>query len=225
MTPGSEELQGFLGLLDPGERDGVLTLGVLRAFPRGSLLMFEKEPGERVMILTSGRAKVSRLDEKGRELLLSIRDPGDVLGELAFLDDQPRIASVHALEPAEAVVIPSQAFRAHLERTPRIAVALLSVVASRFRDATVMRAQFAASDTLGRMAARILELAERYGDGGDAEITIDSPLSQEELAAWAGASRAGAAQALQTMRDLAWIETNRRRITIRNVEALRQRGA
>jgi CRP/FNR family cyclic AMP-dependent transcriptional regulator len=220
IAPGS-----FLALLDQQERSALDGLGVVRSFPRRSMLMFEHEPGERVMILLAGRVKASRLDQDGRELILSVRDPGDVLGELAFIDGHPRLATVTALEPVTALVIPSRAFRSHLERTPRVAVALLQVVTRRFRDTTLKREQFTASDTIGRLAARIVELADRYGTPTDRGVVIILPLSHEELGGWTGASRAGVAHALQTLRRLGWIETERRRVVVRDLEALRARAA
>jgi CRP-like cAMP-binding protein len=216
---------GFLGLLDPAERLALLTLGTRRQMPRGAVLMYENEPDERVMILEAGRVKVTRINEGGHETLLSIRDPGDIIGELGFIDGHPRVASVTALEVVRVVVIASRVFRAHLENTPRVAVALLELVTRRFRETTVKRSQFAASDTIGRLAARLVELTERYGVSSGQGIEIGLALSQDELAAWTGASRAGVAKALQTLRALGWIETQRRRIVIHDLDALRGRAA
>jgi CRP/FNR family transcriptional regulator, cyclic AMP receptor protein len=215
----------FRAMLDPHEWATLYTLGVPRSFPRGSVLMFEHDPGDRVMILIAGRVKVWRVEEEGHEVVLSIRDPGDVLGELAFIDGQPRTATVTALERVEALVISEHAFRAHLDRTPRVASALLEVVTKRFRETTEKRSQFAAADTIGRLASRIVELAERYGERSDDCIVIAGLLSQEELGAWAGASRAGVALALRTMRELGWIDTERRRLLVRDLDALRRRAA
>jgi CRP/FNR family transcriptional regulator, cyclic AMP receptor protein len=215
----------FLQLLDDAEREALERLGVRRRFPGEAVLMFEHEPAERVMVLLAGRVKVTLAGEDGRETLLSIRDPGDVLGELSFIDRQPRIATVTALEPVEALVMSGDAFRSYLSTTPRVAVVLLEVVARRFREATIKRSQFAASDTMGRLAARIVELAERYGTPSEDGIRLVSPLSQEELAGWTGASRAGVAQALQTLRGLGWIETDRRSLIVRDPESLRARAA
>lgn len=215
----------FSARLTPGERAAVHELGVRRTFPRQAVLMFEHEPGDRVMLLLSGRVKTGRVGHDGHEVLLSLRDPGDLLGELAFIDGQPRLATVTALEPVEALVIAAHSFRAHLETTPRVAVALLEVITRRFRDTTLKRSQFAMSDTLARLAARIVELAERYGQACDAGVAVVSPLSQEELAAWIGASRAGVAHALQTVRELGWVDTDRRHYLIRDIYALRARAA
>ncbi len=215
----------FLALLTPAEQAAVSELGSQRKYARGTVLMYEREPGEDVMVLQSGRAKVTRVEAGGYETLLSIRDPGDILGELAFIDGASRLASVTALEPVRTLVITSGVFRRHLETAPRVAVALLEVITRRLRDTTIKRSQFLGSDTIGRLAARIVELADRYGVDENEGIEIELALSQDELASWTAASRAGVAKALQTLRELGWIETHRRRLVVRDLAALRARGA
>ncbi|HTY96193.1 MAG TPA: Crp/Fnr family transcriptional regulator [Solirubrobacteraceae bacterium] len=202
----------------------VEALGRRTSFPRGSVIMFEGEPEERLILILAGRVKVTRSGPEGRELILGIRDPGDLLGELAFIDRRPRSATVSALEPMQTLIMPGSRFREHLEQTPRVALVLLEVVAGRFREATVERIQFAALDTMGRLSARILELAERYGQNVNGSIEVPMPLSQEELASWTGASRTGVAQALQSLRELNWLETRRGRMTVRDADALRARA-
>jgi CRP-like cAMP-binding protein len=187
--------------------------------------MFQDEHDERLMLLLSGRVKVQRAAADDHELLLAIRDPGELLGELAFIDGLPRVATVTALEAVEALVLGGRDFRSHLQSNPTVAVALLESVAERFRESTVKRLQFAASDTLGRLSSRIVELADRYGEEGEDGIAIAMPISQDELASWTGASRAGVAQGLQTLRELGWLVTERRRLILRDVEALRSRAA
>jgi|SRR5437868_1388077 len=215
----------FLAKLDDAERDAVLALGSVRKFPRGAALMFQGEHEDRMTMLLEGRVKVSRIDDHGHEALMSIRDPGDLLGELAFIDGDARVATVVALEPVEALVAPARDLRRYLETTPRVAVALLEIIASRFRDSTIKSSQFGTADTMGRLAARILELAERYGEPSAEGVSLTSPLSQEDLAAWTGASRAGVADALRAMRELGWLQTNRRTMVVRNIDALRARAA
>jgi CRP/FNR family transcriptional regulator, cyclic AMP receptor protein len=215
----------FLASLNSDEREALNGLGLRRRFPRGTVLMFQNEPDGRVMLLLAGRVKVTRLDHDGHEILLSIRDPGDVLGELALIDGLPHVATVTALEPVEALVTTAETFRHHLESTPRVAVALLEVVSRRFRETTLKRSQFSASDTMGRLAARIVELAERYGEPSDEGVTVTSPLSREDLAAWTGASRAGVAHALQSLRELGWVQTERRALLVRDLQSLRARAA
>src|SRR5436305_2048056 len=101
----------FFERLTSEERQGVEALGRPRSFPRGSVLMFEGETEERLMLVLAGRVKVSRVGPEGREVMLNIRDPGDLLGELAFIDRRPRSATVAALEAVEALLMPGPAFR------------------------------------------------------------------------------------------------------------------
>jgi CRP-like cAMP-binding protein len=220
LTPGT-----FAALLEPAQWSLLQELGHRVRFPARAVLMSEREESGFVMILLSGHVKTTLLGEGGREALVSLRDPGDVLGELSAIDGEPRVATVTAIDPVTALVVPAPLFRRHLETTPRVAVALLVVVTRRFREATVLRSQFGGSDTIGRLAARLVELAERYGSRTDDGIVITLALSQEELGAWAGASRAGLASALRTLRELGWIATERRRILVLDVGSLRERAA
>ena len=187
--------------------------------------MYQGEPDDRVVLLLAGRVKASRADGQGHDLLLSIRDPGDIVGELAFIGGGERVATVSALEPVTACVIPAGAFRAHLEATPRVAFVLLEVVARRFRLSTLERLQLGTLDTMGRLAARIVELAGRYGEPGeDGRVTVALPLTREELATWTGASRAGLAEALKQLRELGWAQTDGSTLTVLDIDSLRARA-
>ena len=67
--------------------------------------MYEGEPGDRVMVVLAGRVKVTTTGDDGQETLLSVRGPGEILGELSFLDDQPRLSTVTTLEPVEVLAV------------------------------------------------------------------------------------------------------------------------
>lgn len=215
----------FLAQLSQDDRDAVLRLGVRRRVPGGATLMAQGEFEDRVIVLLEGRVKVSRIDLEGRELMLEIRDAGDLLGELAFIDRESRVAAVSTLEPVVAVVIPSGAFRLHLERAPRVGGALRALLARRMREATASSMRAATADTTARLAERILQLADRYGVAVEDGVMVELPVSQVELASWIGASRAGVAQSLQLMRQLGWIETRRRTLVVKDRVALSARAA
>ena len=215
----------FLALLSDGDRDAVLGLGGPRAFDRGERLMHMGDPGDHLVILLEGHVKASISDSRGREMVLSFRGPGDVLGELTFTSGDPRSSNVTAIEPVAARAIGATEFRAFLERHPTAALTLIEVISRRFREANTARAQFGDLDTVGRVAARLIELCERYGDRTEAGIQIRLPVTQDDLGSWTASSRAGVANALRTMRELGWIQTERRRITVLELAALSQRAS
>ena len=215
----------FLASLSSDEHDALRARGVVRSFPRGVALFHERQASDRVLVLLGGCVKLSCLSDEGKEVVLAIRGPGDVLGELSAIDGEPRSATATALEEVEALAVPVNDFRRFLEEHPRAALALLAMVSRRLRDADRKRVEFAAEDTMTRVAARIVELSVRFGDEAAQGLEIDLPISQEELAGWTGCSRDSVVKALQAMRGLGWIETQRRRIVVRDVEALRRHVA
>lgn len=215
----------FLARLSDSDCDALLALGGPRRFTRGERLMHQGEPGDRVLLLLDGHVKTSVMDSRGRETVLSFRGPGDILGELTFSHADPRSSSVLAIEAVEARALASSEFRAFLARTPTAALTLIDVMSRRFRDANIARQQFADLDTIGRVAARLIELCERYGDRTGAGIRIQLPITQEDLGSWTASSRAGVAGALRTMRELGWIDTERRCITVVDLEALVRRSS
>jgi CRP-like cAMP-binding protein len=214
----------FLAMLDPSERDALQAIGRRHTFRAGTTILHERLEGDQVMLLLSGRVKVTHATDAGREVVLGLRGPGDLVGELAVIDREPRSGSVTAVEPVEALAIAGHRFRDFLDDHPRAAMALLRTVTHRFRDADRKRIEFGASDTVGRVAARLVELAEAWGAPEERGVSVGLPLSQEELGGWCGCSREAVAKALQTMRRLGWIETSRRGVTLLDADAVRARA-
>lgn len=188
----------------------------------GATLFREGTGSTSVMLIRSGRVKVTCTTEDGREILLAIRGPGDVLGELGALDERPRSATVTALDEVEVMVIPARTFRALIERDGRLALEIIGIVNDRLRDADRKRVEFGAVDTPTRVALRLLELSRRYGDESRRGTDIALALTQEELAGWVGSSREAVSKALRTFREEGWIETGRRQITILDEHGLRR---
>jgi CRP/FNR family cyclic AMP-dependent transcriptional regulator len=186
--------------------------------------MHEGLPGEGVLVLLAGVVKATCTTSAGHEAILAFRGAGDLIGELALIDERPHSSTVVAVEPVEALVIPSRDFRAFIEQRPSAAVALMRMVVDRFRDTDRRLVEFSASDALGRVAGRLLELAETHGEPSDKGLTIALHLSQEELAGWAGCSVKAVVNALQTLRRLGLVETGRRRVTILDLEGLQARA-
>ena len=113
-------------------------------------------------------------------------------------------------------------FRSYLEQRPRIALVLLRSVAARLRAADRQRVDYAVNDVVVRVAGRLVELCDRYGAEGEAGIDVGLGITQDELASWAGASREAVAKAMALLRTLGWVQTERRRIIVLDLPALRR---
>ena len=218
------EPETFLALLSDSDREALLALGRPQRYGRGEHLMHQDEPGDPVLLLLEGHVKATFIEPGGKEIVLGFHGPGDVLGELSFVRAEPRSSNVIAIEPVEARAISAADFRAFLERTPSATLALFDAIGRRFRDANRAQVQFASSDTIGRVAARLVELCAHHGHPTADGIEIRLPITQQDLGGWTGSSRAGVDAALRTMRDVGWVRTERKRITVLDLDGLSSRA-
>lgn len=104
-----------------------------REYPAGATLLRQGETGVGLFILTGGTVRVAQESATGDVRDLGNFERGAVLGEMSLLDDLPRTATVTALEPTRALVIPVWDFRAALRESPEIAIKLLGVLSRRLR--------------------------------------------------------------------------------------------
>jgi CRP/FNR family transcriptional regulator, cyclic AMP receptor protein len=212
----------FLEALTPEEAADLRASGRERHYDAGVALFHEGDDAGSVIVLLAGRAKLTVPLSSDREVIVAVRGPGDLLGELAALVDAPRSATVATIEPIDALIVSGSAFAAFLDRNARVGLVILRLVAERLLYADLQQAQFATHDVVGRVAHRLVELTDRFGvETGDG-IVLDLPLSQEELAGWTGASREAVNKALQVLRSLHMIQTGRRRLTVLDADGLRR---
>jgi CRP/FNR family transcriptional regulator, cyclic AMP receptor protein len=212
----------FLEALTPDEAADLRASGRERHYDAGVALFHEGDDAGSVIVLLAGRAKLTVPLSSDREVIIAVRGPGDLLGELAALVDAPRSATVVTIEPVDALIVSGSAFAAFLDRNARVGLVILRLVAERLLYADLQQAQFATHDVVGRVAHRLVELTDRFGvETGDG-IVLDVPLSQEELAGWTGASREAVNKALQVLRSLHMIQTGRRRFTVLDADGLRR---
>ena len=212
-------------LLGSGAFEALRAAGHVRRYERGEAIMHERQVPDSIVVVCSGHVKLTRGAAKGREALLAIVGPGELLGELSAIDREPRSATAIALEDVEAIEVPASSFVGLLEERRDLSRHLREVLSARLRDSGLMRVEFAALDSVGRVCARLAELCERFGQPVDAGIRIEMPITQDELADWAVCSREATGKALRSLRELGWIETSRGVITVSAPDELRRRGS
>jgi CRP/FNR family cyclic AMP-dependent transcriptional regulator len=214
----------FGDALDADGRARFAVLGRQRRYASGTTLFLEGDHGTTVLVIWSGRVKVRKETADGHEMVLALRGPGALVGELAALDDgvARRSATLVALTPVVVQVIPNDDFIAFLEQHPRALLALTRIIIGRLHDADRRRVEFGAYDTLGRVARVLAELLVTSGRAADGEVILEPSLSQHELAGLVGASRESVVRALGELRRRGLISTGRRQLVVRDVAGLAQ---
>jgi len=215
-------------LVEPADTQKVLGNALRRdgrivEFRRGQALFVAGDLAERVFLIDLGYVLLTCTATGGREIVLAVSGPGDVVGELSALDREPRSASAFALDDVRAVVAAGSVLMRALEDVVA-AHELIRVLAARLRDGNRKQLEFATLNTLGRVAWRLLELSERFGQPTPEGIAVQLPLSQDQLASWCAASRESTVKALGALRSLHCITTGRRSVVISDVEGLRRQA-
>jgi CRP/FNR family transcriptional regulator, cyclic AMP receptor protein len=214
--------QGFWTLLSHDERDALSGLGMLREYPRGASLCLEDDPATHVYILLRGWVKILSATRDGHEILRALRGDGEVVGETAAETTGRRNATIRAISAVQALIVPFDRFGSFLDTHPGADRAYRRVVTQKFNDTDAMLRSRAESTGAQRLAALLLDLAQRHGREVDGATHLGMPLSQEELASLAGTSRATITRAYGNWRRRGLIRTGQRRITILDTAGLQR---
>ena len=191
---------------------------------KGEIVFSEGEPGDSLYIVLSGKIKLGRRAADGRQNLVSIMGPSDMVGELSLFDPGPRTATATAVTDARLARLKKTSLRPWLNNRPEIAEQLLRVLARRLRRTNDALADLIFTDVPGRVAKQLLQLAQRFGtqEGGALRVTHD--LTQEEIAQLVGASRETVNKALADFAHRGWIRLEGKSVLISDSERLARRA-
>ncbi len=191
---------------------------------KGQVLFNEGERGERLYIITDGKMKLGHTSSDGRESLLAVLGPGELLGELSLFDPGPRTATATALTETSLMGLGHNALRPWLTGRPEVAEALLQALALRLRRTNEQMADLVFSDVPGRVAKTLLELGEKFGRPLPDGIHVTHDMTQEELAQLVGASRETVNKALADFAARGWIRLESRLVILIDPERLDRRS-
>jgi CRP/FNR family transcriptional regulator, cyclic AMP receptor protein len=193
--------------LDPDDLTKLAGLARPHRCSRNQVIFREGDEAAEVFVIRSGRVAIAKQSPDGRESLVALMEGGDLFGEMALFDEEPRSAQARALEASELLAVPFAPIRAMFRERPELLWEVVALLARRLRTTDAALADSVFLDVTGRTAKRLLEL------GGDAdEFTL--PITQEELAGLVGASRERVNKAISAFVRLGWLEQSDRRYRI-----------
>ena len=208
--------------LDSEVIEHIAKLGVKCQLGATEVLFFKGDPGDALYGVLSGRIRISTSAPSGKEIILSVMEPGDMFGEIALLDGMPRTADASALDPSVLFKIHRREFIEFIERQPSLTTHLLKMVCDRVRSTNEFVEDYIFLGLPARLAKRLLGLSSYYGDSEPSEDPADLHISQVELGQLMGATRETINRQLQTWRKKGWVELPKGHIKILDPEALHQ---
>jgi CRP/FNR family transcriptional regulator, cyclic AMP receptor protein len=209
--------------LDPEGLRELAAAARRRAYRAGEVIFHRDDPGQVLYVIREGKVKICINSPDGHEVVLAVFSPGDYFGELALLDGQPRSASAVAIDSVEVYALQRSDFIKIVIHHPHIAIQVMNVLSRRLRQTDAMIEDLLFLDVHGRVAKKLLDLAELHGIRTADGVRIDMKLTQSDLAALVGASRESVNKVLGYFVDKRFISSEKRKITILRLAELRRR--
>ena len=194
-----------------------------RTFRSVEVIFHRDDPGQVLYMIKEGKVKICIISPDGQEVSLAVLGKGEYFGEFALLDGLPCSTDAVALEKVECYTLQRSDFLNAILKNPKIAILVLEALSKRLRTTDQMVEDLIFLDVYGRVAKKLLELADAHGVKTEEGVLIDVRLTQQELASMVGASRESVNKVLGYFTDKNFISTDKHRITIHRINDLRRR--
>lgn len=190
----------FLGGLPDAALDSLIRKGHAKKFAKGEIACRRNEPGDSMLLILSGRLKITNVNADGKQVVLNFPGPGDLIGEIAVLDGRERTASAVAMENSEAFAIYSRDLLPTIGAYPEVMLEIVQVLCEKLRSASAI-IEDNTLEMRGRVARGLLRLAQQLGRTGKDGIRLDLMASQSELGNYLSLSRANVSRQLGQLKD------------------------
>lgn len=208
------------GALYDDEIDKLAEYGSMRTVTSGRTILQRGDPGDSMMIVLSGRVKVSNISSDGKEAILNFIDEGRCFGEIALLDGKERTADVSAMEKTELLVLRRGEVVRFIETHPDVALRMIGVLCQKLRRTTELVEDGMLLGMAPRVARTLLRLARDYGSKTAEGLRIELRLSQRELGSLAGTAREVVNRQLRSWKDEGVISIEGGKLTILDQQTL-----
>lgn len=198
--------------------------GVATMIPAGRWLFHEGDRSESVYLVESGRLKIEKVDSNGGVTMLGLKEPGSLVGEMSVFEHRRRSAGAIALVDSSLLLVGAQVFFGLCRDLPDLSLAVIVQLADRLRDTSGELSQ--RGKPMSLVAGRLAVLADAAaGDVESSKVEFTLPISQVELAQWAGVSRAAVVKALRQLRELGVLDNRARIVQVFDRARLRELSA
>lgn len=215
-----KKLTLFSGLSD-GALEQIMAVSMERRYRKNMIVFMEGEPGDAFYYVKSGKVKIFRTYEDGREHIIHIMGEGDVFGEATLFNSINYPASASTYEDSVIGIIKNSELEKLVAQSPGLSLKIIKLLAAKLVLAQKKIKDLTFNDVFSRTASLLLKLAEDHGTHSDKGIVIDMPLSRQELADMAGTTRETVSRVLSKFRKEKSITELSDRIVILDAEKLK----
>ena len=177
---------------------------IKKRFKRAEVVVEQGKKSDALYIILTGRARVMSTDNRGREVILATLQPGDYIGEMSLIDDEPHSATVRTEVQTDVLMLGREAFSRVLPENNSMSFNILRGLVARLRHADRKIESLALMDVYGRVARSLLEFAV---DDGQGNKKIREKISRQDLAKMVGASREMVSRVMKDLEERGFVDT------------------
>lgn len=189
-----------------------------RKVKEGTLLFRKGDIGTNLFVVCAGAVRVSAPSDRGRDAVFNLIVPGEIFGEIAFLDGAPRTADAVMIETGELMVIERRDFLPLLRDYPALALRLLEILCGRLRHTSEQVEDIVFLGLKARLAKTLLYLYDRSSSKKSQKLKV----TQREISKLVGVSRESANKQLRSWQRQKWVKLERGGLSILSLDALKQ---
>lgn len=197
------------------EHQAALRAARRRQVRREAFFFQQGDPASALYVLTAGRVRLTQVTPEGDQVILHLVHPGEMFGGIAVLGDATYPVSAQALEDCQALAWDGEGMAGLMERTPRLALNALRLLAGRVQELQDRVRELATERVERRVARTLLRLARQAGRKVENGVLIDLPLSRQDLAEMTGTTLFTVSRVLSRWEQQGLVEAGRERVLIR----------
>lgn len=206
--------------LSPEELQSLSKIAVPRTYASETTVFSQDDASDALYVISAGSVKVYRSTTDGRERILQVLGPRDILGEIALLDGYPRSATAQTLEETRMLVILRKAFETHVLASPQILWKVQHVICQKLRALSNEVVDISFRDVRHRLLSLLLHLATRHGTPREGGVEIGVRLMQRDLADMVGSNRETVTRLMTRFSKEGLLTSRRGRICLIDVERI-----
>jgi len=214
--PASELARG----LSPEQVRAIMDQGIRKRCGPRHILFRQGDPAARTFYVQSGRLKLTRLNERGDEVIVRYIGPGELTAAVAVFSETQYPVTAQAVSESEIVSWDRRTLLAFMQETPVLATSVLRIVLKHLNELQTRFFELSTEQVEQRLARSVLRFMQHAGRRTQAGIRIDMPLTRQDLAEYTGTTLFTASRTLKGWERRGWIRSGRGRITVTDPHAL-----
>ena len=214
-----ENLNFFKELNDSG-KENLNKITLMQNYPKAQPIYFAHDPSNSIFFLKKGRVKITRTSPEGREMIMTLINPGEVFGEMSIIEDGDRTDYAIALDDCLICAVSKQDFREFLSKNPVLNMKITKLIGFRLRKFTKQIENLVFKDAAQRVVFFLLSLAEEQGKMIGHEIFVKPFLTHRDIGELTACSRQTVNTVLTDLREKGIISFDRKKLIISKKEEL-----